>query len=79
MAATSMRGSVRDRQYKRVEAGSIADCSFRNGALLAAGTVFLTQGVLWASRSMSTYAREGSLPWVGYLLQLCLLPNVRTH
>lgn len=79
MAAAPMRGCVHDRRCKRVDVGTILDCRFRNGALLAAGIIFLTQGVLRASRSTDSYAREGSLPLNGYLLQVCLLHNMPAH
>ncbi|RAQ98787.1 signal transduction protein [Stemphylium lycopersici] len=70
MAAAPVRECVRGHRCKYVRVGTLLDCSFRNGALLAAGTMLLTQGVLRASRSIDSHARESSLPWNGYLLQI---------
>lgn len=79
MAAVSMHGCVKNCENKYVVTDSILTCSFRNGALIAAGTVFLTQGVLWASHLINNFDRHGSLPWAGYFLQVSLLPTLQIY
>ena len=41
-----MQRGVHGRRRKRGEVGTIADCSFRNGTLSGAGTLFVAQDIL---------------------------------
>jgi hypothetical protein len=75
-----LRYAVNKYRWKIVDAGVLADCSFRNGALLAAGTVLITQGVIRACNLTKAHAPKNSLQLsTGYLLQVSLLPSLPAH
>jgi hypothetical protein len=63
-----------------IDAGVLADCSYRNGALLAVGTVLIVQGVVKACRLTTTHAPKRSLQLsTGYLLQVSMLLTLLAH
>jgi hypothetical protein len=75
-----LRHAVNQYRSRIVDAGLFTDCSFRNGALLAAGTVLITQGVIRACYLTKTHAPKSSLQLsTGYLLQVSLLFTLPAH
>jgi hypothetical protein len=79
-SAASMRESIRATASRctPVDVGTPLACSLRNGALLAAGTVLLIQGVIRAFPTTSPHVTH-PLRMNGYLLQVCLLPGAWVH